>query len=113
MLSLAQGAGERHLHRVTNSLFERYLRETSQDRENFSGVDLSELDIVEGLFEVAINVYSIDKDSQAILVRRSIAVNFVGLEDLADIRTLEYILNSYALAKGLHCEVSPGEVRCI
>ena len=62
-LALHQGAGERHLHRVTNSLFERYLQETSQDRENFSGVDLSELDIVEGLFEVAINVYSIDEDS--------------------------------------------------
>ena len=73
MLSLAPGAGERHLHRVTNSLFERYLRETSQGGENFSGVDISELDIVEGLFEVAINVYSIDKDSQAISVRRSIA----------------------------------------
>ena len=41
-------------------------------------------------------------------------LNFVGLEDLvADIRTLEYISNSYALAEGLHCEVSPGEVRCI
>ena len=48
------------------------------------------------------------------IVDYKLAVNFVGLEDLvADIRTLEYISNSYALAEGLHCEVSPGEVRCI
>ena len=45
-LALHQGAGERHLHRATNSLFGRYLQETSQVRENFDGVDLSELDIV-------------------------------------------------------------------
>ena len=38
-------------------------------------------------------------------------MNFVGLEELvADIRTLEYTSNSYALGKGLHCEVSPGEI---
>ena len=72
-LALHQGAGERHLHRATNSLFVRYLQETSQDRENFDVVDLRELDIVEGLFEVAINVYSIDEDSQAISIRRSVA----------------------------------------
>ena len=48
------------------------------------------------------------------VLQPQLAVNFVGLEHLvADIRTLEYISNSYALAKGLHCEVSPGEVRCI
>jgi hypothetical protein len=71
-LALHQGAGERHLHRATNSLFGCYLQETSQDRDNFDGVDLSELDIVEGLFEVANNDYSIDEDSLAISIRRSV-----------------------------------------
>jgi hypothetical protein len=64
-LALHEGAGKRNFERTTNSLYDRYLQETMQPGpQNFSGVDLGELDIVENLFEVAIHVYSIDKESR-------------------------------------------------
>lgn len=45
-LALHEGAGKRNFERTTNSLYDRYLQETMQPgSQNFSGVDLGELDI--------------------------------------------------------------------
>ena len=71
-LALHQGEGECSLERVTKALFDQYLQETSMVREDFDGVDLSELCFVEECFEVAIHLYSIDETGQAISVRRSV-----------------------------------------
>ena len=46
-LVLHEGAGESSLERASKACFERYLQETSLAREDFCGVDLTELSVVE------------------------------------------------------------------
>ena len=71
-LALQAGEGESSLERATTAYFERYIAETSQAREDFCGVDLTELGVVEELFAVSIYVYSIDEHNQAVCIRRSV-----------------------------------------
>ena len=53
-LALSQGECERSLERTTEALFERWLQETSQTREDFCGVGINELSKVEELFSESI-----------------------------------------------------------
>ncbi|CAB4020085.1 Zinc finger and SCAN domain-containing 22 [Paramuricea clavata] len=71
-LALHEGAGESSLERASKACFERYLQETSLAREDFCGVDLTELSVVEELFSVSIYVYSIDESKHAVCIRRSV-----------------------------------------
>ncbi len=70
-LALQAGEGESSLERAATANFERYIVETSQACEDFCGVDLTELSLVEELFSVSIYVYSIDKHNQAVCIRHS------------------------------------------
>ena len=71
-LALQAGEGESSLERAATAYFERYIVETSQAREDFCGVDLTELILVEELFSVSIYVYSLDEHNQAVCIRRSV-----------------------------------------
>jgi hypothetical protein len=71
-LALQAGEGESSLERAATAYFERYIVETSQAREDFCGVDLTELISVEELFSVSIYVYSLDEHNQAVCIRRSV-----------------------------------------
>jgi hypothetical protein len=61
---LHQGEGERHFRRATNA-------NLSLAPEDFDGIDVSDLYIAEELFQVSIEVYSIDENGQAFCIRRS------------------------------------------
>jgi hypothetical protein len=71
-LALQAGEGESSLERAATAYFERYIVETSQAREDFCGVDLTELILVEELFSVSIYVYSLDEHNQAVCIWRSV-----------------------------------------
>jgi hypothetical protein len=63
-LALHQGEGEKYFRRATNA-------NLSLAPEDFYGVDVSDLYIAEELFQVSIEVYSIDENGQAFCIRRS------------------------------------------
>lgn len=71
-LALHEGEGDSRLERAGTAGFERYIQETSQAREDFCGVDSTELSLVEEHFSVSIYVYSIDECNQATCVQRSV-----------------------------------------
>lgn len=90
------------IERRTGELLEKFLNR-KRKKQPFSGVSLNELDAVEKLFEVQINVYSLDKDETATKVR----VSAEKYEQVVNLNLwknhFSYITNMGAYAKKWKC----------
>lgn len=70
-LALHRGANIRSLERPTKDLFREFLQKFPMDETDFKGVSLGNIQDAANIFNVGINVYSLDSDGAAELVLRT------------------------------------------
>ena len=96
---------KRPKERLVKSLFRKYLLETGKCPKNFSGVEGSELTMLERIFDVSITVFSLSTDGKASVKWNSGTKHAKRLNVNLHVHHFSYIKNVNAFCRAFSCNV--------